>query len=214
MDITIVSDKASWFNSYIHPFLEELLQGGHNAKHIHSVQDITQGDIVFYLSCGQIVVEEILQRNRHNIVIHESALPEGKGWSPLTWQILEGKNEIPITMFEAVKSVDSGRIYLRDVLRYDGYELIDDLRRQQAMVSLAMCREFLRLYPTIVAHAEEQVGESTFYSRRRPEHSSLDVDKTIREQFNLLRVVDNEKYPAYFEIKGHRYKITITYDNV
>lgn len=214
MHITVVSDKTSWFNSFIYPFLEELRQDGHSAEHIHYVKDIPHGDIVFYLSCGQIVAPEILQRNHHNIVIHESALPEGKGWSPLTWQILEGKNEIPITMFEAAEAVDSGRIYLRNVLHYTGYELIDDLRQQQALVSLLMCREFLQRYPAIIAEAEEQEGESTYFSRRKPEHSKLDIDKTIREQFNLLRVVDNERYPAYFEINGHRYKITITYDNL
>jgi methionyl-tRNA formyltransferase len=212
MNITVVSDANSWINSYVEVFITELHQNEHDAQYIHRVSDISQGDIVFYLSCSQIVAPEILQRNQHNIVIHESDLPKGKGWSPLTWQILEGKNDIPITMFEAVKAVDSGKVYLRDILHYEGYELIDDLRRQQALVSLSMCREFLRRYPSIVAEAEAQTGESTFYSRRKPIHSSLDVNKTIREQFNLLRVVDNERYPAFFEIDGHRYKITITHD--
>ena len=41
------------------------------------------------LSCGQIINKEVLQRNRNNLVVHAGALPKGKGWSPLTWQILE-----------------------------------------------------------------------------------------------------------------------------
>ena len=67
----------------------------------HNVSQVGNGDIVFYLSCGQIAPVDMLSRNKHNLVVHESALPDGKGWSPLTWQIIEGKNEIPITLFEA-----------------------------------------------------------------------------------------------------------------
>ena len=37
-----------------------------------------------------------------------------------------------------------------------------------------------------------QTGEESFYSRRWLSDSRLDVNKTIVEQFNLLRVVDNQ----------------------
>jgi sialic acid synthase SpsE len=38
---------------------------------------------------------------------------------------------------------------------------------------------------------------------------TLDIDKTIQEQFNLLRIVDNEKYPAFFDFADHRYVLRI-----
>lgn len=213
MNITIVSDATSWFNEFISPFATELKEQGHIVHHIHKVKEIPKGDIVFYLGCGQLVPSDILQRNQHNIVIHESDLPKGKGWSPLTWQILEGKSTIPITMFEAVEAVDSGQVYLRQVMQFSGYELVDTLRQVQANTSLEMCRIFLNRYPEIISEAEQQHGDATFYPRRRPEDSRLDIDKSIREQFNLLRVVDNERYPAYFEIDGHKFRIAIYAEN-
>ena len=39
--------------------------------------------------------------------------------------------------------------------------------------------------------------------------SSIDIDKTFREQFNLLRVVDNKRYPAFFYFKNQKYVIKI-----
>jgi len=39
--------------------------------------------------------------------------------------------------------------------------------------------------------------------------SRLDIDRSIKEQFNLLRVVGNEEYPAFFEINGHKYLLKI-----
>ena len=88
---TIVSDANSWMNDYIPSFIPYLQKQGHFVTWVHEVSDIEAGDFAFYLGCGQITPESILQRNRHNLVVHGSALPQGKGWSPLTWQILEGK---------------------------------------------------------------------------------------------------------------------------
>ena len=131
--------------------------------------------------------------NKHNLVVHESALPHGKGWSPLTWQILEGKNEIPITLFEAEESVDSGKIYITDTMHFNGTELVEELRQIQGEYTIKMCVSFVEGYPGITSREKAQSGRSSYFKKREPEDSKLDPDKTIREQFNLLRVVDNER---------------------
>lgn len=48
-------------------------------------------DIVFILSYHRIIDTQYLAKHKHNIVIHASDLPQGKGWAPMFWQILEGK---------------------------------------------------------------------------------------------------------------------------
>ena len=48
-----------------------------------------------------------------------------------------------------------------------------------------------------------------FYSKRNKKSNELDVNKSIEEQFNLLRVVDNERYPAHFNLNGHTYVLKI-----
>lgn len=146
---------------------------------------------------------------RHNLVVHESDLPHGKGWSPLTWQILEGKNQIPVTMIEAEEKVDSGVIYAQEWIDFQGHELVEELRAAQAKATIRLCEKFVSRYPGIVDAAREQTGEENFYPRRKPGDSRLDPDMTIREQFNLLRVVDNENYPAWFEMGGQRYVVKI-----
>ena len=72
-----------------------------------------------------------------------------------------------------------------------------------------MCKIFLDEYPLILKSAQKQVGDASFYGRRSIKDSELSVNKTISEQFNLLRVVDNESYPAWFEIMGCKYRIKI-----
>jgi len=59
-----------------------------------------------------------------------------------------------------------------------------------------------------------QSGVESFYPKRTPKDSNLDINKTIKEQFNLLRIVNNEEFPAFFEIDGHRYALKIELDKV
>lgn len=207
--ITILSDESSWINEYIPELKTRLENYSKEVKSCHSVEHIKQGDILFILSFSKIIPKSKLDLNRNNIVVHESSLPKGKGWSPLTWQILEGLSEIPITLFEASEKVDSGKIYLTDIMNFNGHELVQDLRRKQAEYTLKLCHDFVKNYPRIIEKGIEQLGEESFYKKRLPKDSKLDVNKTILEQFNLLRVVDNEKYPAYFELNGKEYILKI-----
>ena len=107
MKITILTDSP---NSWILPYVDDLkkdLNQTHSVTHIYSTSDIIGGDIMFILSCEKILKSEHLKLHKSNVVVHESKVPLGKGWSPLTWQILEGSNNIPVSLFEAVETVDA-----------------------------------------------------------------------------------------------------------
>lgn len=207
--IAILSDRSSWLNEHLQQLRLDWLSIGHRVLWVHRRTDLRPGDFCFYLSCGQIVPQKILSQYRHNLVVHESDLPKGKGWSPLTWQILEGKNRIPVTLFEAAEKVDSGVIYAQEWVTFKGDELIEELRHAQAEATLTLCRRFVESYPQILSQAREQAGEADYYPRRRPEDSLIDPEKSISELFPQLRVADPVRYPSFFEKLGHVYKITL-----
>ena len=207
--IAILSDRTSWMNDCIQELMLDWLSEGHRVQWVHDKYELRPGEFCFYLSCGQIVSPDILSQYKHNLVIHESDLPQGKGWSPLTWQILEGKNKIPVTLFEAAEKVDSGVIYAQDWIEFEGYELIDELRENQAKITMSLCKRFVNNYPQIFEGRYEQVGDESFYPRRHEIDSALDPSQPIETQFNLLRVVDNTRYPAFFYLNGQRYFLRI-----
>ncbi|QXM05177.1 formyltransferase family protein [Crassaminicella indica] len=208
MIITLLCDNPnSWIRPYIEELVEELTELNHEVYFIDRYKEIKNGHIAFFLGCEKIIPKKYLNLNKHNLVIHESALPKGKGWSPLTWQVLEGENQIPITLFEAVEKVDAGDIYLQDIIKLDGTELLTEIKHKQGIMTKKLVLEFIKKYPNITCKKQE--GEESFYKRRTPKDSELDVNKTIKEQFNLLRVVDNERYPAFFFIDGQKYTIRI-----
>ncbi len=203
----LVDNKDSWIVPYVHMLIEEIeKRNGIRAVLHYSSKDVTSGDILFLLSCEKIFRK--LSLNTHNIVVHESELPKGKGWSPLSWQVLEGKKRIPVTLFEAAEKVDSGDIYLQEFIYLDGTELLPELKHKQGMLTNKMILDFIDLYPNI--SAKKQVGEETSYKKRNPQDSELSLNKTLGEQFNLLRICDNERYPAFFVRDGIKYVLRIS----
>ena len=207
-NITIViDDPKSWMNDFVSILIRSLSSKGHEVSFVSDPKQIKSSTFTFFLSCQKIVSADILSKSKHNLVVHESDLPKGKGWSPLTYQVLEGKNKIPICLFEAATEVDSGNIYFKDSIDLDGTELVDGLRKKQAHKTFELIEKFVSLYPKI--NSIPQSGTSSFYPKRTPKDSQLDTNRSISEQFNLLRVVDNDRYPAYFILNGKKYLLKI-----
>ena len=192
--ITLLSDRGSWLNRYLPELIQVFWQRGH-VRWIHHPSQLAAGDVCLLLSCGRLLSDDQLALHRHNLVVHESALPQGQGWSPMTWQILEGASTIPITLFEAVADLDAGPIYLQQQIALDGHELVEEWRALQAQATLKLCLVWLDRYHEVVAAAQHQLGEPSHYRRRRSADSQLDPERSLVEQFNLLRVVDNQSIP-------------------
>ena len=205
--IFVVVDNESWLIPYAKKLVSEINKHNGKAVFCKELKDISPGYIAFFLGCINIVPDNILKLNKYNLVVHESDLPNGRGFSPLTWSVLEGKNSVDICLLDAGKEVDSGDVYLHQEITLNGYELIDELRSLQGERTIFMCLYFVENSTSIIKFKQE--GEPTWYPRRGPKDSELDIKKTIAEQFNLLRVVDNDKYPAFFMLDDQKYVLKI-----
>ncbi len=206
--VTFLLDRS---NNWIEPFLRQdgfgAGAGRYTFRFSHDSDEVRDQDLVFILSYTKILPPEFLKQNRLNLVVHASDLPRGKGFAPLQWQVLAGANVIPVCLIEASEKVDAGDILLRGQIVLQGHELYEELRTAQAQAVCALVRDFLAIYPNFTRTVQQ--GEETFYPRRRPADAELDVDKTIREQFNLLRIGNNAEWPSFFVLNGQKYTIRI-----
>lgn len=210
MRAAIVVSPESWIVKYAQNFVS-LFNGYGNLslELVFNHKDVsTDTRVVFLIGYFELVDQLYIESKEYVLVVHESALPKGRGWSPLSWQILEGKNTVPIVMFQASEGVDSGDILYSDVLCFQGTELVDDLRYAQAKKTFEFCKMFFDDYPNL--SFKTQNGDATYYPRRNESDSELDINASIKEQFNLLRIVDNDAYPAFFTFKGSRYILKIS----
>ena len=207
--IALCSDQSSWINDFIPAWALQWRAAGHSLAWAHNAALLPESHVCFYLSYGRIVGAELRARHGNNLVVHESDLPAGRGWSPLTWQVLQGAQNIVVTLFEAADEVDAGEIYGQTLIQLHGDELVADLRWQQSVATFKLCTEFIDGYPSVLHLAREQQGTPSYFPRRKPVDSRIDLDLPLRDQFNLLRVCDNIRYPAWFECAGARYTLNI-----
>lgn len=206
MNITILTDnRSSWIVEYI-PILLAKLDTNHNVKHVYSVNELEGGDILCALSCERIIKPEFLNRFKSTVVAHPSPLPKGKGWSPVAWQILEGKNKIPVSLIEADDKLDSGVVYFQKYMEFNGSELNNEIKEEQFRITADLVLKYCDEYPV---HGKVQIGQESFYRKLTKEDNRLDIYNSIESQFNRMRVADNERYPCWFEINGQQYEILI-----
>ncbi|WP_300760766.1 formyltransferase family protein [Helicobacter sp. UBA3407] len=209
MKVAILTSPNQWFI----PYAKELQDKIPSAKLYFAHEDLEESyEVVFILSYHRLIYQEFLDLHTYNIVIHASALPRGKGWSPLFWQVLEGKASIVFTLFNAEEKADNGAIYLQETLHLSGLELYEELREKQARMCQKLCLEFLEKFPTLSPKA--QSGEESFYPKRTPKDSELDINQSLESQFNLLRIASNEEFPAFFVKNGKKFVLKIyAYDS-
>jgi len=192
--------------------LDMWIKSRSNAHEISLLRDVSElrgGDILFLISCSEIVTQNHRANFGATLVIHASDLPKGRGWSPYVWQILAGSDHVVVTLLEAEDKVDSGAIWGKKMVPIPKHFLVDEINRALFDAELELMDLALELYGTSPGKPQPVDVEPTYYKKRTPEHSRLDADKTIADQFDLIRVCDPDRYPAFFELHGHRYKLTL-----
>ena len=210
MKIDILCDSK---NHPILPFLEDWVnkinnQNQKNAKLFFNRNDLKGGDFLFLISCNQIINSEIRNLYINTLVIHESNLPQGRGWSPLIWQILEGKNNIVISLFKAEDKIDSGDIYKKEILKLDGTEIYDEINTKLFKIKLDLMLWAINNINNLKPIQQDNT-KASYYNKRTPANSELNINNSIKSQINLLRVCDPNRYPAFFFYKGKKYILQI-----
>ncbi len=206
MDITIICDSV---NHPVIPYIIEWISlSENNIKYVNSVNELTSGDFLFLISCNQIIYKEERDKYRFTLVLHASKLPEGRGWNPHIWKILEGGNEVTLSLLEANDKVDTGKIWHQILVKFDSLDLVGDINDKLFKSQFRMLDWALENYSDV--KPVEQVGESNYYRLRTPQDSEIDITKSIEDQFSLLRVCDQNRFPAFFYYCGGKFNISIS----
>lgn len=209
MKITILCSSS------LHPvngMLERWIEK-HSATHqvtlVRGKQELSAGDILFLISCNEIITAQERAMFKKTLVIHASDLPKGRGWSPHIWEIIGGADGITVSLLEAQDKVDSGDIWKKLYVSIPKHALYDEINgllfaAESELMDFAV-ENFYRVAP----NSQSDSIEPTYYPRRAPANSELDPHKSIASQFDLIRVCDPERFPAFFKLHGRTYKLII-----
>lgn len=198
-----------------HPVNRHLIRWMQRAREVHDIalirrkKDLPGGDILFLISCEEILNTEDRGAYRACLVLHASDLPLGRGWSPHIWQIIEGAQKVTVSLLEVEDKVDTGRIWTKKVLDMPKHALWDEINEQLFEAEIELINFAIDAIDEIVPQPQSSHITPTYYTRRMPADSRIDPTQSIQSQFNAIRVCDPERFPAFFELDGFHYKISL-----
>jgi methionyl-tRNA formyltransferase len=172
-------------------------------------KDLPGGDILFLISCSEIVKAADRRAYSACLVLHASDLPHGRGWSPHIWAIVGGAQELTLSLLTAEDKVDSGSIWHKIIFPVPKDALWDEINERLFNAEIELIDYAVEEFESFHPCQQDPEVEPTYYSRRTPEHSRIDPNLSIANQFDLIRVCDPVRFPAYFELHGCCYRLTI-----
>lgn len=207
MKITMLVHPKSWLTSAdVERFMPIFLKHTKASDIRIDEKPSAPGDICFALHYPVLIPTDLFKLHKANVVIHAADLPKGRGRSPIHWQVEAGSNNLTLTLFEMGDGADNGPVYFKKPLKLDGTELLPEIRSKVIDMEIAMVDEFLSRWPITPT---PQQGEPSSYPKRSRDCQKLDPSKSIEEQFDRMRVADNEQYPLWFELRNTRYELKI-----
>lgn len=170
---------------------------------------LESGDVLFLVSCTEMIPADLRALYGYCIVLHASDLPKGRGWSPHVWAILEGTTTITVSAINAEDHIDSGDIWAKKSFDVAAHELYDEINASLFETEIALLDQVIGMVKNGDRPHPQSDEEATYYPRRTPQDSKLDPSLSIAEQFDKIRVSDPDRYPAYFEMHGAMFSLSL-----
>ena len=204
----IISDARHPINSWVEGWVSKRPEG-QLAEIVRTSDQAKGGDICFLISCTEILPVEFMQRYTHVLVIHASDLPKGRGWSPHIWAIIQGQEELTVSLLEASEKVDCGDIWHKSTHQIPKYFLYNDIIEVVNQAHVDMIDYAVEHHAAVDPLPQDLSIAPTYLPKRTPVDSEILVSESIASQFNLLRACDNNRFPCFFYLHGKKFKITI-----
>jgi len=185
----------------------------HDVDIVQKKSQLRGGDILFLISCSEIINASDRAKYKACLVLHASDLPKGRGWSPHIWALIQGAESITLSMLEAEDKVDSGRIWRKVHFSVPKHALWDEINHLLFTAEVEMIDYVAQNNVLVAPHSQADTEQATYFPKRSPQDSQIDPSKSISEQFDLIRVCDPNRFPAFFEYLGNRYILKLEKSN-
>jgi len=201
---------CSDINHPINPLLLNLKsKSEHTVDIVRNKNQLTEGDFLFLISCSEYIDSKLFNTYDNCIVLHASDLPKGRGWSPHIWGLLEGAEYITVSAIDAAVKLDCGDIWFQKSIKIPRHSLWDEINLILFNAEIEIITYIIENHGAIIKKPQDSRVDPTYFRRRNPEDSEINPYQSIQSQFDIIRVADPNRYPAYFKYIGHEYKIIL-----
>jgi methionyl-tRNA formyltransferase len=177
---------------------------------LHQTNDINSSDTFEWLQsvtpevcfCGgwsQIIERRVLEIPDEGFLgFHSSHLPEGRGGAPVNWSLINGADQVWISLFYYEPGVDSGDVLTQGSV---SVEKRDDI----GTVFNELASEACRLVSTIRKDLEsgsvdatpQSLQNATYRPRRQPQDGLINWDRDPKSQYDWVRA-QTKPYPGAY----------------
>ena len=164
-------------------------------------------DFVIISTFNKILDSKTLKLSNF-INIHHGKLPKQKGRASINWAIINGRNQIYITIHKVIAKLDAGPIIYQKKIDIKKNENYKDIKNK--------INFFLEnhLANTIIKYSEKRImvkknnsKKETWNSGRNPEDGMINFYEKRKKIINLIRGISDRNFGAYCFLKQK--KITV-----
>ena len=94
---------------------------------VRDMRDLAGGDLLLLIACHEYIEQKYIEKFRASAVIHCADVPDGKGWSPHVWEILDGATELTMTLMDVQVELDSGNVWRKLTLEIQRNEIFEEI---------------------------------------------------------------------------------------
>lgn len=139
------------------------------------------------------------------LIIHDSLLPKYRGFSPMSWAIINGEKETGVTLFFIAETVDSGAIV--DQLKTPIYLEDTVFSLDQRLIQLyekIIEKNFTALQSGNFTTRIQNEDEATFCCKRIPEDGLINWNQPAIKIYNFIRALSQPLPGAFTYLKGKK----------
>lgn len=166
-------------------------------------------DLIVVVGCRILLPRDVYEiPPRGTVAVHDSLLPEYRGFAPLNWSIVNGEDHTGVTLFYLNDSMDCGDIIAQTPVPIGPADTAPQVydRVCEATIDLV-----ITTYPLLEAgtapRRRQFEHEGSVTCRRTPDDGSIDWNRPTRDIANLIRGLTSP-YPGAFTFYDGR-RLTI-----
>ena len=114
-----------------------------------------------------------------------------------------------VSAINAEDRIDSGDIWAKKSFDVARHQLYDEINASLFETEIALLDQVVGMVENEDAPHPQPNEEATYYPRRTPRDSELDPSLSSAEQFDKIRVSDPDRYPAFFEMHGTVFSLSL-----
>lgn len=188
--------------------LEDVVEG--QDCRVHRTDDINSERTIEWLASqspnvcisggwSQIVAERVLEiPSKAFLGFHSSKLPKGRGGAPVNWSLIEGVEEVWLSLFHYTCGVDAGNVVAQESVSVEERDDVATVFDALAVTACDMLESVRNdLGDGDIDGEPQSLSNATYRPRRQPQDGLIKWEREPGTQFNWIRA-QTDPYPGAY----------------